>query len=357
MTSGILGISGDEYWTDASSAASAVIERLGEAGTPTLTLDAPPLVSVDGRSELPVHFVYVRSLAEAQQLDPEQALVLVAVRLEDNLCLAQLALFVDKEPAVAPMVSTDPPNVGMTGELLTTDARAQLGVPWERGTLTMTGLLRERISNTCQSVLGPERSDFVDPEVEAYLDAKRASRVPVQQAEVWPALAPIRGAIARTLDGGPPPFPNYRAHADSPPIPDAMGVTLVVERVVESGPGNRCVLRGSFRLPCTVHERVPYDLESGRLFGVGAPGATAVVQIHLVVTAARFAGPIVLPLRIPSFDELASGEDGVATGSFNLDLFEIPAMPQVPDTYFLTAFSREVVTGPIPLGIAPSTAG
>ncbi len=350
---GILGISGDAYWTDPGAEASAIIEQIADAGASRLALDAPEVASVDGRTTLPVHFVYVRTLAEAQQLDPEASLLLVAVRLEDNRCFAGRALFVDKDPAEPPLVSTEPPNMGMTGELLTVDARGQLGLPWERGTFALTGLLRERVTNTMHTILGPERTDYVDPEVEAYLQEKRRARVPAAHP-VWPPLAPIRGAIARTLDGGPPPFPNYREHADSPPIPADVGVTFVTERVVDSVPGTRCVLRGSFRLPCTVDERVPLQPESGRPADVGAAGATAVVGIHVVITSSRFAGPIVLPLRVPSFDPVSPTEDGVVTGYFNLDLFELPGMPRVPDTYFLTAFSRDRVVGPVPMGIAPA---
>ena len=352
---GILGISGDAYWTDPSDEASALIEQLGDAGTSTFALDAPPLASVDGRATLPVHCVYVRTLAEAQQLDPVASLVLVAVRHEDNACHAGPGLFVDKDPAEPPIESTDPPNVGMTGELLSMDAREQLGLPWERGTFSVTGLLRERTSNTCTVTLGPERTDYVDPEVEAYLEAKRANPTPPLPGPVWPSLAPIRGAISRTLDGGPDPFPNYRQHQDSPALPDAHGVTFVMPRVVE--PGARCIVRGSFRLPCTIYERVPFDPETGRRREVGAPGATAVVKIHLLATASRFAGPTILPLRVPSFDEVDPSADSDVTGFFNLDLFDIPSMPQVPDTYFFTAFSRDIVTGPVALGIAPKIAG
>ena len=81
------------------------------------------------------------------------------------------------------------------------------------------------------------------------------------------------------------------------------------------------------------------------------------VGIHIVATASRFAGPTILALRVPSFDPVPNDEMGTVTGHFNLDLFEIPSMPRVPDTYFLTAFSRDVVVGPVPLGIAPTVAG
>ena len=351
MSDSILGLSGDGYWHGMPDP-DALFERLADEDTPGIFLDAPRQVSIHRRSVLPVYIAYCRSFAEQRRVDAHQGLVLVGVRMRDNRLFAGLALRSDDDPEGTPAVLDDEPIEGYVGETYDVDARAQLGLPWERGDYTFVALLHDRVSNPQVVTVGTEPGEFVDDAVEAYL-AERDRRAEVDVDSVWPRLDQIRGAIARTLDGGPAPFPNYRPHADSPPIPDGLGIALSVPRVTEAGRGQRCVVRGSFRLPCTAHERVSVDPSSGRLADVGAPGATAVVTIHLVGTSTRFGGPFITPLRVPSFDAVDPTTDSVVTGSFNIDLFELPGIPQMPDTYFFTAISRDIRTAPQVIGVAP----
>jgi len=353
MTQGILGIEGGAYWEKNQVSATKQVRQLARAGTPGVHLDAPPEVSVAGRAWLPAYVLYVRTMAETVQIDPEASLLLVAVRHDDNTLYAARALQFDEEPADdGGPPPGPPPDTGFLGELFCIDVGEQLGLPWERGTVSLYGMLRERLSNRRDVILGNETSDYVDPEVEAFVQERERTWLPETIGPVWPPLDRIRGAISRALDGGPAPFPNFRVHADSPSLPEGLGIRMVADRVAESGSG-RCVMRGSFRLPCTTLERVPFDPQTGRPLEVGAPGATAVMPIHVVGTGTRSAGPIVLRLRVPTFGEAGQAEGTPVTGYFNIDLFELGPMRSKPDTYFFSAFFRDIVTGPVTIGVAP----
>lgn len=350
MDNGRFGLSDHDFWAEPRKNAEALVDHLIDTEETTLQLDAPREVSVDHRRTLPVAALYVRTLDEAAQVDAEYALLLVAVRHEDNALFVGPALRKDKKPAGTK--PDNPPKPGIKGSFYVADAAAQLGIPWTRGTYTIGALARDRRSNDCQTKIGPLGSDFQDEAVEAYVQARQQKEDATAPEPVWPPLPVIRGAIDRALDGGMNPFPNYRQREDSPELPEGVGIRFTVDRVAEPGEGRRCVLRGAFRLPATEVERVPFDPETGRLLDVGAPGATAVIKVHLIGTGTRVIGPMVLPLRLPSFDPV--GPDGsLVTGFFNLDLFEMTGVQQSPGTYFLTAFSRDQSCGPVPLGIPP----
>lgn len=352
MTNGILEIQGDAYWEKNQVSATRLYRGMATAGDCGIYLDAPSELSVHGRSWLPAYVVYLRTMAETRQIDPEASLLLVAVRHEDNALYAGRALQFDEDPATDDPPTGATPDTGFKGQLFCADVREQLGLPWERGTVSLSAMLRERVSNERVITFGHESTDFVDSEVESYVETRDRSWAPLAIEPVWPPLDQIRGAISRVLDGGPAPFPNYRPQPESPPLPTGAGINLLADRVSESGSGP-CVMRGSFRLPCTSHERVPFNPETGRPIDVGAPGATAVVGIHLVGTGTRSAGPIVLSLRVPSFDPVEPGDEAFVTGFFSIDLFQLGPMQAMPDTYFFTAFSREVRTGPVTIGVAP----
>ncbi len=350
MDNGRFGLSDHDFWAQPRKTAEALVDECIDTEDTTLQLDAPREVSVDQRRTFPFAALYVRTLDEAAQVDAERALILVAVRHEDNVAFVGPALRTDKKPAGETV--DNPPKPGLQGSFLVGDAAAQLGIPWGRGTYTLGALIRDRRSNACQTRIGALSTDFQDEAVEAYVEARRGKQDAAPPESVWPPLPVIRGAIDRALDGGMDPFPNYRHRDGSPDLPDAVGVRFTLDRVAEPGEGRRCILRGSFRLPATEVERVPFDPQTGRLVEVGAPGATAVVKIHLVGTGTRVIGPMVLPLRIPSFDPVGP-EGGLVTGFFNIDLFEVSGVQQSPGTYFFTAFSRDQSFGPVPLGIPP----
>lgn len=357
MSNGAFGLEDAEFWTDPQKNRAALVKAKARAKEVGITIDAPNIVSHDDKGTLPLAVLHLRSMVDDVQLDTQTQLLVVAVREEDNEMWCGPALATGKTRAATPPRS--PPKgaaaTGFVASYYVEDVRQKLGIEWKRQALTMTALLRERMSNTVATRVGPSTGDFHDTEVEAWLEAKRSAALPISPRPVWPPLPPITDAITRTLDGGVDPFPNYKRRDESPAIPEFEGINFTIDRVCEVGPGKRCILRGAFRLPATKFERVQFDPETGRPFDVGCTGTTAVCSVHLVATGAKAVGPMILPLRLPSYDPVSADSDALVTGYFNLDLFDLPGMPQREGTYFFSAFSRSVVVGPVPVGLVQAS--
>ena len=356
MSNGVFGLQDPEFWSDPQKNRAALVKARARAKDVGITIDAPRFASHGEKASLPVAMLHFRSMVDDVQLDTERQMLLVAVREDDNAMWCGQPLATGKTAGARPPKPM-PKGAAATGFVAgyyVEDMRQKLGIEWKRQRLTMTGLLRERMSNTVSTEVGPSREDFHDPEVEAWVEAKRQAELPPSPAPVWPPLPIITGAITRALDGGIDPFPNYKQRDQSPPLPDGEGINFTIDRVVEVGPQARCILRGAFRLPATKYERVQFDPQTGRPFDVGCAGTTAVCQIHLVATGTKVVGPMLFPLRVPSYDPLPA-DDGLVTGYFNLDLFDTPGMPRREDTYFFSAFSRSVVSGPVPVGLVAAS--
>lgn len=357
MSNGVFGLADAEFWSNPQKNRAALVKARARAKAVGVTIDAPHFASHGEGATLPVAMLHLRSMVEDVQLDTETQMLLVAVREEDNAMWCGQPLVTTKTPGPQ-QPKAMPKGAAATGFVagyFVEDVRAKLGIEWKRQRLTMTALLRERISNTVSTTIGPSVDDFHDPEVEAWVEARRRAEMPTSVGPVWPPLPVITDAITRALDGGIDPFPNYKQRDQSPPLPDAEGINFTIDRVAEVAPGRRCILRGAFRLPATKYERVPFDPETGRPIDVGCAGTTAVCRIHLVATGTKVVGPMVFPLRVPSYDPLPADENGLVTGFFNIDLFGIPGMPRSEDTYFFSAFSRDVVAGPVPVGLVKAS--
>lgn len=352
MSNGQFSLDDDDFWDNPTKNKKRLMQGLMKAKRSGVILDAPLRVPTPDRKTLPVAGIHVRTLRENYQIDQEKHLLAVAVDTEDNTVRVGVALGAGKTAAGSPVPPQEDPGEGFVGNMFVCDLARQLGVPVE-GRHAVTMMVREYLSNTCTLEVGPSMHAFEDDEVRRYVEARRGASQPPAVHRIWPPLPQISGAIARVLEGALDPFPNYKQRDDSPPVPDDVGVNFTIDRVAEAIPGQRCLLRGAFRLPVTRHERVGFDPQTGRLADVGCPGATAVVAIHLVATGTSLTGPFVFPLRVPSFDALEPGADTVATGFFNIDLFALEAMPKRAGTYFFTAFSRDVTRGPVLVGLAP----
>ncbi len=350
MHNGRFGLADADFWSAPRKNEEQVVDEFVDNELLGLVLDAPREASIYNRSTLPFAALYLRTFYEEAQVNAERAMILVASRHEDGALFVGPALLTDKK--IRDEEPDEDPGPGFSAEYFVADAAQQLGLPWERGTYTLALMIRERLSNVCHTRVGRIATDYQDDAVEAYIEQRRSSAMPPSMDPVWPPLPEIRGAITRALDGGVDPFPNFRQRSDSPALPEGVGLNFTIDRVAEPGDGRRCMLKGSFRLPVGPLDRVPFDPESGRPIDVGAPGATAVLPITLIATGTTYVGPMTIRMRIPSFDPVPP-EGGTVTGFFNIDLFEISVMRDVPDTYFFTAFSRDIVRGPVPVGIAP----
>lgn len=353
MSNGQFSLDDDDFWDNPTKNKERLMKGLMKGKRSGVILDAPRHVPTPDRKTLPVAGIHVRTLRENYQIDQEKHLLAVAVDTNDNTVRVGPALGTGKTPGGRPVPPQEDPGEGFVGNMFVCDLARQLGVPVE-GRHAVTVMVREYLSNTCTLEVGPSMHAFKDDEVRRFVEARRTVSQPPEVRWIWPPLPQISGAITRALQGKPDPFPNYKQREDSPPVPDDVGVNFTIDRVAEATPGQRCLLRGAFRLPVTALERVGFDPQTGRLREVGCPGATAVVAIHLIATGSTLTGPFVFPLRVPSFDALEPSGDTTATGFFNIDLFELDAMPKRAGTYFFTAFSREVTRGPVLVGIAPT---
>jgi hypothetical protein len=73
------------------------------------------------------------------------------------------------------------------------------------------------------------------------------------------------------------------------------------------------------------------------------------VAVHLVLTGADEPAPIAVSLRVPIYGEVEPGT--LAAGRFAFDLLSLVSLPEQTQTYFLYAFSREVMAGPSPFAV------
>ena len=79
MDNGRFGLTDHDFWTEPRKSSQKLIDSLIDAEEEALVLDVPREASLDNRSTLPFGTLYVRSLNEAGQLDPERALILSTI--------------------------------------------------------------------------------------------------------------------------------------------------------------------------------------------------------------------------------------------------------------------------------------
>lgn len=349
---GPLQLTDVDFWEQPRRTEEAVHERLIEEEFVGAIIDAPARLPLARRTTLPVVGVHAARLREGVSLG--DALIATAVRAEDHEVRVARAF----TPAGRVPEDPDAPDPGETRSLFTfqVDLRARLGLPWEPGTWHVGFLLRERATNRVTVKLEAAGGGYTDPVAAKFLAAKRRPRYPQP-------ISPAQGA----------PLPSYVARPDSPPIPDAPGIALAVDRLVKDREGATAVLRGSFRLPLLEREVVkpkdpsdsaavealpeeqrPRALREGAAWqDPGDPEATAVVPITLVVTGAHRPGPTVLDLQVPSFDAVDPGAKApVVTGHFALDLRESLGWDRLADqTSFIYALSGAALAGPAAIAV------
>ncbi len=352
---GPLGLEDAEFWDDPRRTEDEVHERLLEQEFLGVVIDAPTRGPLAARASLPVCGVRATTFRENLSLSIPAVAVATASCLETREVRAGMA-FARKDPARggAPLPVPDDPGEGVTIGNFETDLRARLGLPWRPGTWVVTFLVRERLTNRVTVKLEAGRGGgFTDPAVAALLTAQRRPRYP---QPVAPALVPGRA------------LPSYRPRPDSPPVPEAPGIALEVERLVKETGDAQVVLRGSFRLPAVEREVVkpadPADAvalerldEDARAEALrdglawqdpGDAEATAVVAITLVSTGAERAAPFVLPMQVPVYEPIDPTADEVeVTGHFALDLLAQPGAERLRgQTSFIYALCGQALAGP-----------
>lgn len=320
--SGPLALPAEAFWADDAAdgalrrrTQAAVLERADD-GFEGLLLEAPDVVDLARRDDLPLFGWHVRRLRDDPFLDLERDGLLVAVDLETDAVRSGPAFpsADSRIPETPPPPAADP-GEGLTLTTFSGDARAALGLPDRPARYRLHLLLRDRRSNGATTAR-------VDPAPGEAGDAPD----PGGPAPPWPERA--EGAD----------LPAWEADAETPDLPgDGPGIALTADRVTVLRPGARRLLRARFRLPVRPRHRAPE--------GAGPPAA--VVPLTLVVTGSRGRGPWVLPVRVP----FASPPGDLAEGALRLDLLATPGFPRAAQTCFVSAFAGEVAAGPAPAAL------
>lgn len=319
-----LGLTDADYWDDPLKTRLQIENQLLDAERSVMVIGAPSKVAYQQRETLPMVFLRVGQQDPIARLPFRSTALVVAQDLSTNTTYANMAVTDD---AIVPPPYDGPPLEGMTGEAWVVDLREQLDLPWQRGELLVSVILRDTMSHRVRVKLG--KGGYEDPAVEQVL-AEDASKP--QPAEIYPR--------PRKDDDDGNSLPTYRKQPDSPELPSAIGINLAVPRVVSRNKNMRIAVHGSFRLRLLPRERAP-----GRIY-------SAVVPITLLATGSDVPNPYQFDLQVPVYEPVAT-VDGQAevTGYFSIDLQSLANLDAVDQTFFVYAFSGELVTGPLPMAL------
>jgi hypothetical protein len=352
MANGALGLSPDAFWgsDEAKDAAKpAILDRVVDDDWRGLIADAPNSVALASRKTAPIIGYFARDIRDDVHIDLYRQLLLVGSDHATHEVRVGRALWSEKPRArKGPPPSVDP-GPGATISKFEIDAAARLSLEGYPGRWTFAVLLREWRSELLEIEFGSAPGGFHDDAAARLIEERRRLNPP-PPPEIWPPLPErhmgVSGHYGRM-------YPRYAEKAEAPAAPTEPGICVEVDRAVVST--ERCMLRGSFRVPVLPREQVSprlYDTGHGtserRVPIVGDERAKAVIPISLILTGNQHPGPFVLTLQLPAY-ELDS--NGLALGRFEIDLFELADMPRAPTTYFLHAFHGPHAIGPLPIGV------
>lgn len=329
MSVSAFGLTPNEFWTDPNRTEDEVIDRLGQEGFEGVRIDAPSFVPLDVRDTLPLLAVRAGSYRDMYSVDYTQHALLTAVDLDSNRVYVSLA----DESEYDRVRSDEPVDIetvpeGRLSSFYVLDARERLGLPWHPARYLVTVVLRERISNRFAVELGRSPGAFRDPAIDAYLAEERAKAQPR-------ALYPPAGN----------PYPKYEPIDGCPPSPVGSGVSFVLPTAAVQG--DRWLLQGSFRFKLEPDEIV----KSWPKDDPNPP--SAICRITFLITGGDHASPLRFQALVPSYERLDPTDAApnatapIATGCFSIDLAEMPGVPRKAQTYFVYAFHREILVGPV----------
>jgi hypothetical protein len=322
------GLTDSQYWTDPLASRMQVFRALKQLGRDVVAIGAPQFAPIDQRESLPVLAFRCGPMEQIYNVPFASHAVMVVVELERNrVAIGPIANEEDVELPPPPDAKTMMTGTGSENAVV--DLRNDLEIDWQPGTLMVTVIMRNLVSNRVRIELGKSPGSYHDEEVERFLagEAKLAE----------PMVNPPAGA----------PLPSYERRAGSPEIPEQPGIALATTRVVVDRAGATSLLYGSFRLPVREHERV----KKGMAAGSGRDTApTAIVGITLVITNSDVAGMNAMRLDVPSWDPLV-GATPMVTGHFTIDLLSTGMVGPEAQTYFVYALSGEHLTGPAPAAL------
>jgi hypothetical protein len=320
---GLFGLEGDDYWTKPWKNGRDLVRDLVFDSKFGLYLDAPSPIDPRDHDSVPAPFFYVATMRDAFKTDLDRQAKVVAVRVEDRVVKIDDALTVrDNVMAQAKLGANcdDPTSERHIVEL------SKLGILREPGNYKVNVLVRGQISNRVDVTIKNPGPSSDDPEVLKFLEAHRTPPLPP---------APASPELVKELDG-------------APPVPAEEGIAFAVDRVVLNKPGARSLLKGAFLLKARRAEIVPPASAATPERPhpeYGEPRPTAIVPITLVCLGSVDDAPIVLELRVPSFDNVAAAGDAI-TGQFAIDLLADKDLRARPQTFSIYGFAGEPMTGP-----------
>jgi hypothetical protein len=311
----------DDFWGTPLEAAPKRLDELLSRSQPGLHLWAPSFVALDSRRTLPVHAGVLGDVADLERLSFLERAIVVAVDVGSGDVRA--VRIGNTGGAEAPSRLAPPP--GFEGGLgPTSGARsaqvtrcvlwdAKTAQPaWNPGRYRLTAIAANRVSYDA-FVEVSRATSTLDPAVH---DAGAADR----PLAVWPPPDPSGG------------LPRYDAVDGSLTPPSEPGVVLGAERVVTVREGATCVLYGAARARQT-------DPTQAR--------RSAIVPVTLVITGSESPAPVVISMRVPSFDR---GDSGM-TVRFAVDLFRLAPLVEAPQTYFVYAFTADGRSSPLSIAV------
>ncbi|RVU46504.1 hypothetical protein [Rubrivivax rivuli] len=349
---GPLQLDDADFWSDPERTRRQVAAPLEAARRNVLLFDAPTRVPLETRESLPTQALHVGDSRSFRDRPYERFAVVLATDLDNNITVAAAAVPpIEDETAPLPPIDRSAPVQDAVGnDAYTIDLRERLNLPWEPGRYLARMILLDELTPPRLIELTSARPP--DPAVERYQqEAANRTRVP--------ALVPAPGG----------PLPQQRG-AQTPAVPSKTGLQLTAPRVCVLDAGAPCVLRGAFRLPLLRRHLLPPGpprpgteeihaqfAAAARAAGTGAPPALpqAVVPVTLVAVGDVGGGPSVWRLVLPVHDPIDhNGTRPVGTGSFAIDLRELRGFTGVQQTWYLYAFSDEVASGPVVVGLTVS---
>lgn len=348
---GPLGLKNEDFWNEPHLLVAPMRKKLMMKGTPTLAFDAPTEVLIDGRETLPAQVVRIAPSARMRERPFPTKAIVVGVDPEENTVRAALALRpTERETSPAPAPSVPPPAEGMGAESFTIDLRERLQLPWEPSLIQTRLIIWDEASPARPVVL--KNAGFQDPEVARFRAEQRA------KTNV-PELSPPPGE----------PWASYKRDKNTPATPEKRGIALSVARVFPMDEGEPCVLRGAFRLPILKRHVIPASVvpkpgtedifaQLAARVKAGEPMPTGVVPITLVAVGSEVTGPMVWRLVVPTFDKVdPAAEPAEVTGTFAIDLRTLEGFDGRAQTWFIYAFSSDIMVGPTPVALTarPST--
>lgn len=335
-----LGYSEADFWSPEREGGSGLGPWLLRQRHKGLAVGAPRRVHIDRRTTLPAFACVSGPSTLCRRYDLGTGGVVVAV--EPRRGDVRVASLIDEgvEPAEGIDDDDDPddPDAASaeSASASPVELRERLALPWRPGRWLLTVLGGDLASNRAEVELRRDREAYDDPAVDALIDAEFER---MSAPQVWP-----------------PPSPDEAVYTELPtslPIPSGRGISLLAERATVLRAGARAALTGSWRLPVLARHRVRLGHP---VTPPGYPNPNAVVDITIVALGVQTTGPVVLRLRVPSWDPLpANGAPAEATGRFRIDLLALREMLRVPQTYFLYAFASEVMAGPVRLSLVDPT--